>query len=421
MKQTSPAASCMDDFDAQSILPEQAHAHIQASVQPVGDTEKIPIGDALDRILAVEVHSGIDVPGDVNSAMDGYALRGQDLPEQSPASFKLIGSSFAGHPFESPVGQGECVRIMTGGIMPDETDTVVIQERVRVIDPETIEIPATESAGQNVRGAGEDIAAGHVILPQGRQLTPADLGLLASTGITHVEVNRRLRVAFFSTGDELREIGEPLDKGCIYNSNRYTLRGMLQRLHVEPLDLGTVPDRREAVAETLHQAVEQADMVITSGGVSVGEADYVTDVLEELGQVKFWKVAIKPGRPLTFGWLGSACFFGLPGNPVSVMVTFYLFVRPALLRMMGAQESAPLSLTVPVSTPLRKRPGRVEYQRGILSRDAEGNYTVARTGAQGSGILTSMSQANCFIVLSLEQDNVDVGTKVEVIPFDSIA
>ena len=413
-------SSCLDDFDSESINPDQAIARIQAAIQPVSESETVPTMAALDRVLAAKMRSGIDVPGHTNSAMDGYAVRSQDLPTHAPTSFTLIGSSFAGNPYAGPVGAGECVRIMTGGIMPSGTDTVVIQERVHTLDDTKIEIPAGEKLKQNVRAAGEDIKAGHVILEPGRRLGPADLGLLASIGIAEVPVLRNIRVAFFSTGDELREVGEPLEKGQIYNSNRYTLSAMLRRLHVHITDMGVVRDSRTAVAKAFREASEQADMVITSGGVSVGEADYVKDVLNELGDVNFWKAAIKPGRPLAFGQIGSAHFFGLPGNPVSVMVTFYLFVRPALCRLAGMDEQPPLTLRVPTLSTLRKRPGRVEYQRGTLYREADGKHVVACTGAQGSGILTSMSQANCFIVLPLAQGRVPEGEPVDVIPFSEI-
>ena len=412
--------SCMDDFDPESITPDQAAEHIQSAIRPVVETETVPTMEALDRVLAAEARSEINVPGHTNSAMDGYAVRGQDLPSDSPGIFTLIGSSFAGHPHDGAVGAGECVRIMTGGVMPDSADTVVIQERVRVLGDTEIEIPVGEKPTQNVRKTGEDVAAGDVILKAGQLIGPADLGLLASVGIAEVSVLRRIRVAFFSTGDELREVGEPLQEGQIYNSNRYTLSAMLRRLHVEALDLGVVRDDRAAVAQAFRDASEQADMVITSGGVSVGEADYVKDVLGELGDVSFWKVAIKPGRPLAFGQIGLSKFFGLPGNPVSVMVTFYQFVRPALLRLAGMAGQPPLTLQVPVTSPLRKRQGRVEYQRGILRQMQDGSHTVACTGVQGSGILTSMSQANCFIVLPLERANVQEGETVEVIPFSGI-
>ncbi len=412
--------SCMDDFDVQSILPDDALARIRPAVQPVTEVETVPLLEALDRVLAVDIRSTLDVPGHANSAMDGYAVRGGDLPQEDTAAFRLIGTVFAGQPYDGTVGERECVRIMTGGLIPRGTDTVVIQERVRVVNDDTVEVSSDEKPGQNVRAAGEDIAAGSVVLSPGRRLLPADIGLLASIGIGEIPVLRRIRVAFFSTGDELRDVGEELDEGCIYNSNRYTLDAMLRRLHVVPVDMGVIRDNRDAVVRAFEEAAKQADMVITSGGVSVGEADYVKEVLTETGEVDFWKVAIKPGRPLAFGRLGETLFFGLPGNPVSVMVTFYQFVRPALLRLSGAEDAPPLCLKVPTATPLRKRAGRVECQRGILSRDEQGDYTVARTGMQGSGILTSMSQANCFIVLPLEQGQVDSGELVDVIPFDSI-
>ena len=419
MSQRAPF-SCMDDFDPESITPGQAAEKIRSATRPVAEVETIPIMEALDRVLASEARSEINVPGHANSAMDGYAVRSQDLPYDSPKTFTLIGSSFAGHPYGGTVGTRECVRIMTGGVMPDSADTVVIQENVCARGDKEIEIRPGEKPGQNVRSAGEDVTTGDVVLEPGRLIRPADLGLLASVGIAEVSVRRRIRVAFFSTGDELREVGEPLEDGQIYNSNRYTLFGMLRRLHIEALDLGVVRDDRTAVARALHEASEQADMVITSGGVSVGEADYVKDVLDELGDVNFWKVAIKPGRPLAFGKIGPAKFFGLPGNPVSVMVTFYQFVRPALLHMAGMVEDPPLALRVPTTSPLRKRQGRVEYQRGILQRAQDGRHTVTRTGAQGSGILTSMSRANCFIVLSMEQASVQEGETVDVIPFSGI-
>ncbi len=414
------AFSCMDDFDPESITPDQASERIRAAILPVDETETVSTMDALDRVLASSISSGINVPGHANSAMDGYALRGQDLPSDAPATFTLIGSSFAGHPYGGKVERRECVRIMTGGIMPDAADTVVIQERVQNLDEKKIKIPAGEKPGQNVRAAGEDIAAGTVILESGCLIGPAELGLLASVGITEVLVRRRVRAAFFSTGDELREVGEPLEEGQIYNSNRYTLSAMLRRLHIDPLDMGVKRDDRVAIRKAFLDASERADVVITSGGVSVGEADYVKDVLGELGDVSFWKVAVKPGRPLAFGRIGSASFFGLPGNPVSVMVTFYQFAHPALLRMAGMAEREPLVLRVPAASPLRKRKGRVEYQRGELRRNVDGDLAVDRAGAQGSGILTSMSRANCFIMLPMERGDVQEGEAVDVIPFSEI-
>ncbi|MGH8615513.1 MAG: molybdopterin molybdotransferase MoeA, partial [Gammaproteobacteria bacterium] len=322
-------------------------------------------------------------------------------------------------PFCSNLNPGECVRIFTGAAMPKGTDTVIIQEHVRR-DGDTIRFAGAFPAGQNVRAAGEDISSGQTVLSAGRRLTPADLGLLASVGEGEVSVRRRPRVAYFSTGDELRSVGKSLSEGAIYDSNRYTLHGVLSRLGVEILDLGVVLDTPEAIRAILGQAARIADACISSGGVSVGEADHVTDALGALGRVAFWKVAMKPGRPLAFGTVGGAVFFGLPGNPVSVMVTFYQFVQPALRRMMGESDISPLTIKAHCASKLKKRPGRVEFQRGRLVRDEQGDLMVYSTGSQGSGILTSMSQANCFIILPLEAGQVAPGTMVDVQPFSEL-
>jgi molybdopterin molybdotransferase len=304
--------------------------------------------------------------------------------------------------------------------MPRGTDTVVMQEHVDAT-AEHIRIDARHQAGQNVRRAGEDIAAGTVVLDAGKRLTPADLGVLASVGIDEVSVHRRIRVAFFSTGDEMRSVGETLEPGAIYDSNRYTLHGMLSRLGVEIVDLGVVRDQREDTFAAFKQAARVADAVVTSGGVSVGDADFVKEALEQLGQVNFWKVAVKPGRPLTFGRIKNTSFFGLPGNPVSVMVTFYVFVQPALRRLMGEINPPPsVSLTARCESKLKKKVGRTEFQRGILENDEDGSLIVRKTGQQGSGILTSMSQANCFIVLPMEAESVSPGDAVNVLPFSEI-
>jgi molybdopterin molybdotransferase len=308
---------------------------------------------------------------------------------------------------------------MTGAPLPERTDTVVIQERVQ-LEGNNVLIDATNKPGQNVRRAGEDIAKDQTVLEAGRKLIPADLGLLASLGIGEVKVYRKLRVAFFSTGDELCSIGEELRPGCVYDSNRYTLYGMLQRLGVEPIDMGVIRDRKQDTHEAFEEAARCADVILTSGGVSVGEADFVKECLDELGQINFWKVAMKPGRPLAFGRIKDAWFFGLPGNPVSVMVTFYIFVQPALRRLMGEENATPMYLQARCESGLKKKAGRTEFQRGILRRDDENGFTVTKTGAQGSGILTSMSQANCFIILPLEAEAVEPGSLVEVLPFASV-
>jgi molybdopterin molybdotransferase len=308
---------------------------------------------------------------------------------------------------------------MTGAPMPAGTDSVVIVERAQQEDG-SIRIGADNKQGQNVRAAGEDIARDDVVLKAGRRITPADLGLLASLGIGEVKVVRRLRLAFFSTGDELYSIGESLPEGGVYDSNRYTLYGMLTRLGAELIDMGVVRDEPYALERAFEQAADCSDVIITTGGVSMGEADFVKQTLGRLGEIGFWKIAMKPGRPLAFGKIKNAYFFGLPGNPVTVMVTFYVFVQPALKELMGEQQRAPLTLTMTCTSKLKKRPGRVEYQRAVMERDEQGRLIVRKTGPQGSGILTSMAEANCFIVLPMESCNVEPGTEVNVLPFSEL-
>jgi molybdopterin molybdotransferase len=395
---------------------DEARNRIAALITPISGTEQLPIRTALGRILAAPVISTINVPPYTNSAMDGYALRGADLPGSGETRLRVIGRAMAGAPFGGQLNAGETVRIMTGAAMPDGADTVLMQEVVQV-DGECIIVKTGHKPGENVRQAGEDMAVGSTVLEPGKQLLPAELGVLASLGIAEVRVQRRLRVAFFSTGDELRSLGEPLETGQIYDSNRYTLHGMLTRLGVELLDLGVIRDDRDAIRTAFHEAAANADVVITSGGVSVGEADFVKQTLDELGQVDFWKIAMKPGKPLAFGKLGTAVFFGLPGNPVSVMATFYQFVQPALQRMMGMHTPPSLTVRIPCAVTLKKQAGRLEYQRGILQADVSGILTVTTSGRQGSHVLSSMSKSNCFIILSAESTGVHAGELVEVQPF----
>lgn len=411
--------SCEDDYDQASLSCDEALARILADVDPVRGRERLALRSALGRILAETLHSPVDVPQQTNSAMDGYALAAADLPADGRRTLRVAGSAFAGRPFEGTVASGECVRIMTGAAVPAGCDTVVMQEHVRA-DGDTVELDGGHKRGQNVRAAGEDLARGQVVLEAGHALAPADLGLVASLGVGEVTVVRRVRVAYFSTGDELRSIGEPLGVGEIYDSNRYTLFAMLKRLGAEIIDMGVVRDTREAVESALREAAAVADAVITSGGVSVGEADYIKEVLADVGEVGFWKVAMKPGRPLAFGTVGNARFFGLPGNPVSVMVTFYQFVQPALLKMGGGRQHAPLLVSARTTGTLKKRPGRMEYQRGILSRGDDGELLVAPTGDQGSGILRSMSVADCFIILGVDCGRVEAGELVQVQPFHGL-
>lgn len=412
-------ASCADDYDPTSLAPAEAIARITAALTSVTARERVAIRASLDRILAEDVHSRINVPLHTNSAMDGYALRSQDLAAEGSARLRLVGTAFAGAPYGQPVQPGECVRIMTGGVMPDGADAVVIQEQA-VQDGDGVVFPGGVKSGDNVRAAGEDIREGQIVLQSGTRIRPAELGLLASLGIPEVTVRRRLRVAFFSTGDELRSLGETLKTGEVYDSNRYTLFGMLARLGADIIDMGVVRDEPDVVRAAFTEAASNADVVISSGGVSVGEADYIRETLQNVGQIEFWKVAMKPGRPLAFGRIKDAVFFGLPGNPVSVMVTFYEFVQPALRRLMGETATEPLSVTAVCRSRLKKRPGRIEYQRGILRRGEDGRLEVHKTGAQGSGILSSMSEANCLIVLQMDQATVEPGDLVDVQPFHGL-
>ncbi len=420
MTQLHVQPSCADDFDPDSLSVAEALQRINQVVIPISGFEKVALRSALGRVLAETIVSPIAVPSSTNSAMDGYAVRAADLPGQDGVcELTVTGTALAGAPFAGAVTPGTAVRIMTGAVLPVGADCVVMQERAER-DGDQVRIGAGHQAGQNIRQAGEDLAKGDPVLPAGRCITPSDLGILASLGVAEVRVWRRLRVAFFSTGDELRSIGEPLAEGQIYDSNRYTLYGMLVRLGVDSIDMGVVCDRQDELRAAFQTAAANADAVITSGGVSVGEADFVKDILHSLGEVNFWKIAMKPGRPMAFGKIGDAVFFGLPGNPVSVMVTFYEFVQSALKRMMGRQESLPVTVQVPCATRLKKRPGRMEFQRGILERLSDGGMVVHGTGDQGSGILSTMSRANCFILLPEDCGNVEVGSLVDVQPFEGL-
>jgi molybdopterin molybdotransferase len=408
--------SCADDYDPDSMPVGRARALIREFLTPITATERVHVRAALDRILAEDLVSPIAVPGHDNSAMDGWAVRFADLASDRDTDLKRIGESFAGKPYKGAVGAGQAVRIFTGGVMPQGADTVVIQERAtEIAGGVRIAQGAVSKAGQNRRFAGEDLKQGEVVFERGQPVRPAELGMIASLGINEVTVYRRLRVAFFSTGDELRPIGTPLAEGEIYDSNRYTLHGMLARLNCESMDMGVVPDVPQALEDAFATAAENADVVITSGGVSVGEADFVKQLLDKLGEVLFWKIAMKPGRPLAYGRIGGAHFFGLPGNPVAVMVTFYEFVRDALLVLQGRRDEVTKpTFKATLAAPIRKQPGRTEFQRGILTPAADGGYEVRTTGDQGSGILSSMSRANCFIVLSADTGNVTAGETVDV-------
>jgi molybdopterin molybdotransferase len=411
------AVSCIDGYDPDALRVDRADAAIRACLAPISGTERLPVREALGRVLAQEIVPAINVPGHDNSAMDGFAVRSSDLRNEE-FFLKQAGTAFAGKPFHGVVSAGECVRVMTGAVMPQGTDTVVVQEVCRA-DNGRVAIPAGQKAGQNVRAAGEDLKAGVPMLQPGQLLRPADLGLIASLGIGEVDVKRRLRVAFFSTGDELASIGAPLKEGEVYDSNRYTLHAMLQRLGVEILDLGVVRDDPALLEAAFRKASVSADAVITTGGVSVGEADFVKQLMARLGEVLFWKIAMRPGRPMAFGKIGNAFLFGLPGNPVAVMVTFYQFVRSALLFLEGRTSHEVPLLNAVSASGIRKVPGRTEYQRGIVF-NGEGVWKVRTTGQQGSGVLRSMSEANCFIVLEHERGPVMAGEPVQVQLFEGL-
>jgi molybdopterin molybdotransferase len=418
------AISCIDGYDPEALRVDKAREAIRACLTPVAEVESVPIRQALGRVLAQDVVPGINVPGHDNSAMDGWAVRSADLSSSQDVLLKEIGSAFAGRAFRGTIRAGECVRVMTGAVMPPGADTVVVQEVCRA-ENERVVVPAGQKAGQNVRAAGEDLKAGVAVLRAGQLVRAAELGLIASLGIAEVRVKRRLRVAFFSTGDELAAIGTPLQEGQVYDSNRYTLHGMLQGLGVDIIDLGVVRDDPAKLEAAFRDAAARADAVITTGGVSVGEADFVKQLMARLGEVLFWKIAMRPGRPMAFGRIasgaGSAFLFGLPGNPVAVMVTFHQFVRDALLVLGGRTDAFEIPLLNATSaSPIRKVPGRTEYQRGILFRDG-GEWKVRTTGQQGSGVLRSMSEANCFIVLEHERGSVAAGEPVAVQLMDALA
>ncbi len=416
----TPPADCYQG-DPELLAVTEALQRIDAQVESISGDERVALRDALGRIAAEAIISPMNVPGHTNSAMDGYALAGTDLPVDNTRRLPVLGTAWAGRPFDGRVLPGSAVRIMTGAVMPQGTDAVIMKEQVEeLVDEqgEAIVVGGGHRAGQNVRQAGEDIAIGSRVLAAGKRILAAELGLMASLGIGEVSVKRRLRVAFFSTGDELRSLGEPLELSEVYDSNRYTLYGMLTRLGVELIDMGVIRDEPDAVRDAFREAARVGDAVISTGGASTGEADYIGETLARFGEVRFWHVAIRPGRPLAFGRVGDALFFGLPGNPVAVMVTFYQFVQPALLRMMGSSETHP-NPTVRVScgSRLRKKAGRVEVYRAILERDADGRPTVRSTGKTGSGLLHTMSDANCFIILPEDGESVEPGAEVEVQPF----
>jgi molybdopterin molybdotransferase len=413
-------AAQLEAYDPQALPANEVLNFLDHLVIPVHDSESVDIFAALGRITAQDVISPINVPPHDNSAMDGFAFDGAQLRDTQNLSLKVVGTALAGKAWTGAVHAGECVKIMTGAIMPKGLNTVVPQELCQIKTSDAIEIPAgLLKAGDNRRLCGEDIMQGQAALLKGASITPAAAGLLASLGVPNVLVVRRLRVAYFSTGDEILSLGEAPREGAVYDSNRYTVHGMLQALGCEMIDMGVVKDQPDLLEQAFNKAAEQADAIITSGGVSVGEADFTKAMMKKLGDVVFWKIAMRPGRPMAVGRIQkgqrSAVLFGLPGNPVAVMVTFLAFVKPALLKMMGSTATPLPMLRAKTQEVLRKKPGRTEYQRGIVSRNAQGELQVITTGNQGSGVLSSMVQANGLIVLSHQQGTAQLGDWVDVL------
>jgi len=457
MKTLDQIAAKLAGYDPQALSADTVNAFLAKLVEPVTEVQQVGVFQALGRVLAADLISPISVPPHDNSAMDGYALDGSQLTPDQALRLNVVGTALAGKAWMGTVGRGECLKIMTGAVMPPGLDTVVPQEFVTLAlggagqtgnDPATtatITIPAgVVRPGDNRRLLGEDLMQGQPALQKGELLSPAALGLVASLGLQTVPVLRRVKVAYFSTGNEILSLGEPPRDGAVYDSNRYTVFGLLTRLGCEVIDLGVVRDEPAALQAAFAQAALQADAIITSGGVSVGEADYTKAMMKQLGDVAFWRIAMRPGRPMAVGQIsraqlatrpdmantlgterdaasrGSAILFGLPGNPVAVMVTFLAFVRPALRQMMGCKAVAPPLLRARSQEVIRKKPGRTEYQRGVVSTAPDGALQVKTTGNQGSGVLSSMVQANGLILLPHAQGNVAVGDAVEVMMFDGV-
>ena len=425
MTRLDEIAHALQGYDPQALSAQAVGEFLDRLVVPITDTEEVELHSALNRVLAHDLTSSLSVPPHDNSAMDGYAFRGAQLVPGKALELELRGTALAGSAWQGEVGVGQCVKIMTGAVMPAGLDTVLPQEFAHDAGPGRILVPANVvQPGDNRRCCGEDLMAGQVALSAGTRLGPAALGLIASLGLTQVLVRRRPKVAYFSTGDELLQPGERPREGAVYDSNRHTVHAMLTRLGCEVLDLGLVRDEPALLEQAFLKAAAQADAIITSGGVSVGEADHTKAMMKQLGDVAFWRIAMRPGRPMAVGRISqgvhSALLFGLPGNPVAVMVTFLAFVRPALLRLMGAQPQPPVLLQARSQEVLRKKPGRTEYQRGLVSTASDGSLQVCITGNQGSGVLSSMVQANGLIVLHHGQGQVMPGDVVDVMMFDGV-
>ncbi|MDP3760010.1 MAG: molybdopterin molybdotransferase MoeA [Ramlibacter sp.] len=418
MKTLAEVAAQLQGYDPQALSADAVNDFLARLVEPVAGIEQAGVFEALGRVLAEDIVSPLSVPPHDNSAMDGYAFDGAQLQAGAPLTLEVVGTALAGKAWQGSVGAGQCVKIMTGAIMPAGLDTVVPQEFAQPAGEAGIRIPPNLlEPGDNRRLAGEDLMRGRPALARGARLGPAECGLIASLGLQAVAVHRRLRVAYFSTGDEILSLGEPPREGAVYDSNRYTVFGLLTRLGCEVIDMGVVRDDPSLLEAAFRDAAAKADAIITSGGVSVGEADYTRAMMKKLGDVAFWRIAMRPGRPMAVGRIGDSVLFGLPGNPVAVMVTFLAFVRPALLRLMGSTENPPPLLRARSAEAIRKKAGRTEYQRGIVESAPDGSLQVRTTGNQGSGVLSSMVRANGLIVLHHRQGNVAAGDEVDVMMF----
>jgi len=414
-----PMGPGCDVFDPGSLTLEAAIQQILDATPAPVRRKKVKLRKALGRVLAKDIRAKADVPNHTNSAMDGYAFNGKNLGEDGLATLDVIGTAYAGKPFDAPANQGEAVKIMTGAVMPAGTDTVAMQEYIDRTD-DVISLTKAAKTGQNVRQAGEDISQGTIVFRSGRRIMAAELGVLASLGVRKLKVFKKPRVAFFSNGDEVRQVGEKLKHGELYDSNRHTLFAMLKKAGVKGIDMGVVGDDYKAIRKIIKKGNKIADMVVTSAGASVGEADYIYDILTELGKVNLWKIAIKPGRPLAFGELPNSTFFGLPGNPVSVMTSFALCIKPALAKMSGEQSTQPIQLKARTTREIRKRPGRSEYQRALAYNDESGELRVDPRKYQGSGVLSSMAEGNCFVSLGIDSTGAAEGDQVDIVLFSEL-
>lgn len=408
---------CSQESNALISL-QQALDNIRQSITPIKGTERVILKNALNRIAAQNVHSPINIPLERNSAMDGYALNSRDITPSESFSLKQVGTSWAGKPFQGELNPGECIRIFTGGVVPESADSVIMQEQASA-KGNTIQFPAKITPFNNIRQAGDDIQQGDCLIKRGKKIAAADMALLASAGVYDIGVRRKIRIGYFSTGDELIPIGQQPGSGCIYDSNRYALHALLSNPNHSIADLGVIKDDKQLLQQAFCQAAQQFDVIISTGGASVGDADYVQEILHSIGRVNFWKIAIKPGKPLAFGRIGNSYFFGLPGNPVSVIATFQQIVAPALEQLSGNQTTQAIRISAICTDRLKKQPGRQEFQRGILNQSADGQFQVQSAGKQGSHILSAASQANCYIILPAQSSGVNPGESVWVEPFDS--